>query len=704
MLCILLWCLYLCNELRAVFFSLEAVSFLPRGSRTILKQGRFIQMSYPRWLAYCLMRLARLSIAVALLYAGVLWLAGTTSITDLILNAVALSATLQVDEMIFAALMPKKIQINIQEMGFGGPRDQSCPHWERTAACVPAPSAAYGAVLRGNARSQFESVVLLLLITGLMLCPYFSLVAPLAQDMLEVKRHPDAAYAITALLVAVILLSGLLGLVIRCQLERTPSQLLTERFDVQRLVEELPLGHADGAYCAGNQDFVVGGNNMQKITVGFKTKPFNISEENSLSQFAVEDWIWRQDETVSNYILFKKEPSSSRELGEFDQQLSMPLSTLASFENTCEDWDATFLKGGTTESWQDVRGVTRRALTVTIVVFICIIVVACIIAIVAVTRYQSGIPCAPTPRNIREPREFHTDQNVLRLVEELPFGQGDGASTCAICLDQLERHEQYRTHWFSTAFSLNMDLDSNCSEMRQHCDREDAGLLRYTCGHTCGCAYPYGNPWFRVTDSGCSDACKDAAEDYAATQICEEPPPPPRSSASSGPGADRLSAALSGRTGVERGAGRASAGQRVMACDPFLQSAFCEGSYVYRPLALLCPVSCGCTVSDPMPSYCPRSCKGCADGEDRRAPAWVDEADSGQVTNCAQAAAVGLCEAYPAEALQLCAETCDLCHLLPGGARRLDSSRIAAVLQELDARARHGGSGFLGTWTTEVKL
>lgn len=29
-------------------------------------------------------------------------------------------------------------------------------------------------------------------------------------------------------------------------------------------------------------------------------------------------------------------------------------------------------------------------------------------------RYQSGIPCAPTPRNIREPREFHTDQNVLR--------------------------------------------------------------------------------------------------------------------------------------------------------------------------------------------------------------------------------------------------------------------------------------------------
>ncbi|CAK9072712.1 unnamed protein product [Durusdinium trenchii] len=527
MLCILLWCLYLCNELRAVFFSLEAVSFLPRGSRTILKQGRFIQMSYPRWLAYCLMRLARLSIAVALLYAGVLWLAGTTSITDLILNAVALSATLQVDEMIFAALMPKKIQINIQDL--------------------EAIKVKYS-----NARSQFESVVLLLLITGLMLWPYFSLVAPLAQDMLEVKRQ----------------------------------------------------------YCAGNQDFVVGGNNMQKITVGFKTKPFNISEENSLSQFAVEDWIWRQDETVSNYILFKKE------LGEFDQQLSMPLSTLASFENTCEDWDATFLKGGTTESWQ----------------------------------------------------------------------------------------EQYRTHWFSTAFSLNMDLDSNCSEMRQHCDREDAGLLRYTCGHTCGCAYPYGNPWFRVTDSGCSDACKDAAEDYAATQICEDQNVTsqplqdvwmtfwwyylfmitygvglahPNDLANNNQYADLYWRSLNMTELGCAGFLRVGWGE-----DPFLQSAFCEGSYVYRPLALLCPVSCGCTVSDPMPSYCPRSCKGCADGE--------EFPPQGQVTNCAQAAAVGLCEAYPAEALQLCAETCDLCHLLPGGARRLDSSRIAAVLQELDARARGG--------------
>ena len=76
MLCILLWplgawvadnpstrCLYLCQELRAVLFSLEAVSFLPKGHRSVLHKGRFVQMSYMRWAAYCLMRTARLGIA-----------------------------------------------------------------------------------------------------------------------------------------------------------------------------------------------------------------------------------------------------------------------------------------------------------------------------------------------------------------------------------------------------------------------------------------------------------------------------------------------------------------------------------------------------------------------------------------------------------------------------------------------------------------
>ena len=46
-------------------------------------------MSYMRFWSYFGLRLLRALIALALLYAGILWLAGTTSIEDLILNAVA---------------------------------------------------------------------------------------------------------------------------------------------------------------------------------------------------------------------------------------------------------------------------------------------------------------------------------------------------------------------------------------------------------------------------------------------------------------------------------------------------------------------------------------------------------------------------------------------------------------------------------------
>lgn len=165
MMCILLWCLYLVNEFRLVVFSLEAVSQIPRSFQTQWRgRGGFRTISYGRFSVYCMMRLARFFIAVGLLYAGVQWLAGTTSITELILNAVALSAVLQIDEMIFSALMPKKIQICIQDL--------------------EAIKVRYS-----KGRSQVESTVLLFAICLLMLWPWTNNVGPLSRDMLEVKRQ-----------------------------------------------------------------------------------------------------------------------------------------------------------------------------------------------------------------------------------------------------------------------------------------------------------------------------------------------------------------------------------------------------------------------------------------------------------------------------------------------------------------------------------
>ena len=133
MLCIFLWCLYLCNEFRAIGLSFEAILQVPRQARTRLEQGRLASISYTRCFVFCCARLVRGMIAGLLLYGGILWLANTTSIKDLVLNAVALGAILEVDEMFFAALMPKKIQIKIQEFGRAfrglqcrGPRSHGC--------------------------------------------------------------------------------------------------------------------------------------------------------------------------------------------------------------------------------------------------------------------------------------------------------------------------------------------------------------------------------------------------------------------------------------------------------------------------------------------------------------------------------------------------------------------------------------------------
>ena len=150
----------------------------------------------------------RACIAAALLYAGVLWLGYTTSISDLILNAVALGAILEVDEMVFSALMPKKLQLKVQDL--------------------EAIKVQYGRM-----RSQVESVCILAILGGLLAWPWFTIVDPLGKTMELVKQ----------------------------------------------------------AHCGGHQDFVVGLNEDQKMTVGFMSVPFENSTGQTLTQLAIDDFI-----------------------------------------------------------------------------------------------------------------------------------------------------------------------------------------------------------------------------------------------------------------------------------------------------------------------------------------------------------------------------------------------------------------------------
>ena len=257
MLCILMWCLYLCNEFRAIGLSLEAVLQIPRRAYTTFDHGRFATISYLRFALYCLARITRGVIAGLLLYAGILWLANTTSITDLMLNAVALGAVLDVDEMFFAALMPKKIQIKIQDL------EAIKINYTRR-------------------RSQIEAVLLLLIMCGLMLWPWVYLVEPLANHMLEVNA----------------------------------------------------------TLCGGNQDFVVGINSNQGITIGRETTNFGADRNVSLIEIAVRDLAFRGDDSLSsNYVLI------SQVARDFEIKRTELMSAAAARIMHCTDFDQYYIHG-----------------------------------------------------------------------------------------------------------------------------------------------------------------------------------------------------------------------------------------------------------------------------------------------------------------------------------------------------------------------
>ena len=107
-LCILLWNLCIYREFRSIWFVLQGI-FLSSGSEGPAPTGQ-------RAVAMAFVCLGRAAIGGSLLVAGSLWLAGTTSITELMLNSVALEAVLHVDEFIFSGLLPTQLQQQIQEL------------------------------------------------------------------------------------------------------------------------------------------------------------------------------------------------------------------------------------------------------------------------------------------------------------------------------------------------------------------------------------------------------------------------------------------------------------------------------------------------------------------------------------------------------------------------------------------------------------
>ncbi|CAE7655236.1 unnamed protein product [Symbiodinium sp. CCMP2456] len=164
MLCILLWSLCVYKELRKIWHSMEAAATLPKARVTDFRDNTIHCLSYSRAFALMITYLIRAGLASVLLVAGILWLARTTSIEELMLNAVALNAILDVDEFLFEGMTPIKIQ--------------------RAIRSIEPINVRYT-----RRRSQVESLVHFVAVLATVWSSYLLLLVPLCETMLTVKHE-----------------------------------------------------------------------------------------------------------------------------------------------------------------------------------------------------------------------------------------------------------------------------------------------------------------------------------------------------------------------------------------------------------------------------------------------------------------------------------------------------------------------------------
>ena len=172
MLCIILWTLCVYKEFRVIWVQASIGLSIRRSKKTRFHKNSFRSISYGRLSTLLFTCAARATIASILLVAGILWLSRTTSIQELMLNAVALNAILDVDEFLCVGMSPIKIQEALRKLK---------PF----------------RVKYSHQRSQCESGVHFVALTAIVLIAYYVLLFPL-QAMVAVKTEMCAGNRNTA--------------------------------------------------------------------------------------------------------------------------------------------------------------------------------------------------------------------------------------------------------------------------------------------------------------------------------------------------------------------------------------------------------------------------------------------------------------------------------------------------------------------------
>eukprot|EP00927_Polykrikos_kofoidii_P083969 TRINITY_DN8736_c0_g1_i7.p1 TRINITY_DN8736_c0_g1~~TRINITY_DN8736_c0_g1_i7.p1 ORF type:complete len:741 (-),score=113.85 TRINITY_DN8736_c0_g1_i7:42-2183(-) len=109
--CVFYYCVCVAGELRNVvcfilaLLSLEKVRF-----KCVAENYTLIAISYRFLICNLLLGVLRVLVASSLLFVGVAWLTTTTAITDLILNTAALCFVMDLDDLLFRAVVPQTVQ------------------------------------------------------------------------------------------------------------------------------------------------------------------------------------------------------------------------------------------------------------------------------------------------------------------------------------------------------------------------------------------------------------------------------------------------------------------------------------------------------------------------------------------------------------------------------------------------------------------
>lgn len=113
------WLLSMCNAIQNILFFVSAVihghsynSEVMRMDRVLKSDKSFAFSEIPtrRVLLILFIGLIQLAIALTLMVCGAWWLIATTKNTDLILNGLALTYIMEIDELIFDAIVPKEVR------------------------------------------------------------------------------------------------------------------------------------------------------------------------------------------------------------------------------------------------------------------------------------------------------------------------------------------------------------------------------------------------------------------------------------------------------------------------------------------------------------------------------------------------------------------------------------------------------------------